>query len=174
MAKRELLLGCGYRPYKKAVVVGEKRGFEDVTGLDSNPDCAPDVLWNLTKHPLPFDECTFDEIHAYDVLEHLAYQGDFGFFFAEFTEYWRILKDGGFFCGIVPHWQSPWAWGDPSHKRVFTADTLGFLSQASYENVGKTKMSDFRRIYKADFEVVRAWPHEQSLVFVLKALKRRS
>jgi SAM-dependent methyltransferase len=170
MAKRELLLGCGYRPYKKAVCVNE-RGFENVTGLDSNPDCEPDVLWDLTQHPLPFDADTFDEVHAYDVLEHLAHQGDYEFFFKEFTEYWRVLKSGGYFCGTVPHWQSQWAWGDPSHRRVITADTLRFLDQAAYEEVGKTKMSDYRWIYKADFPTVRAWVYGESLIFVLQARK---
>jgi predicted SAM-dependent methyltransferase len=93
-AYRELLIGCGSRSVKERFLEG-RRDFYRLTRLDDNPAHQPDVLWDLTRHPLPFPDDHFDEIHAYDVLEHLACQGDHRFFFAEFSEYWRILKNGG-------------------------------------------------------------------------------
>lgn len=169
---RELLLGAGYRPYKKQVCqAGRPREWQNVTSLDNNPDTEPDVLWDLTKHPLPFNADSFDEVHAYDVLEHLAAQGDYEFFFAEFTEYHRILKPGGVFCATVPM-MGPWFWCDPGHRRVIAEGMLNFLSQEVYaRDIGRTKMSDYRHIYKVDFAPLYAevCAGGKTLVFVLEA-----
>src|SRR5207253_648488 len=106
----------------------------------------------LENHPLPFENESFDEIHAYEVLEHLGGQGNWRFFFAEFTEYHRILAPHGSLYAAVPAWNSFWAWGDPSHKRIINEGTLSFLSQEEYaKQVGKTAMSDFRFCYRVDF-----------------------
>src|SRR5690606_26663551 len=115
-----------------------------------NKDHNPDIVWDLTVHPLPFNDEEFDEIHAYEVLEHLANQGDYEFFFKEFTEYWRILKPKGRFFASVP--VGVWTWGDPSHKRVIQPETLIFLDQDQYAQVGTTSMSDFRYLYKVSFK----------------------
>lgn len=147
---KELLLGCGSRT-SKDLSFGDPE-FHNVVRLDSNPDHKPDVLWDLRKHPLPFDDEEFDEVHAYEVLEHLAQQGDYEFFFSEFSEYHRILKPNGIFFASVP--TGPWMWGDPSHKRVILPETLIFLDQDNYLQVGETSMTDFRHIYKVSFKVI--------------------
>lgn len=168
---RELLLGCGSRTTKDLTVNGSK-DFVNVTRLDSNADHKPDIIWDLTNHPLPFADNSFDEIHCYDVLEHLAQQGDYKFFFKEFTEYHRILKPGGLFMASVPAQASPWAWGEPSHKRIISKESLVFLSQMEYrKQVGVTKMSDFRYLYKVDFVPVHANEASGVFYFVLKANK---
>ena len=167
---KELLLGCGSRT-KKSLSVTKDNEFHNVTRLDNNKDHNPDVLWDLTKHPLPFIDNEFDEIHMYEVLEHLANQGDYKFFFSEFSEYWRILKPGGYFIASVPSMTSPWLWGEPSHRRVINSETLVFLNQDEYKQVGKTAMSDFRSIYKADFKKVYQKESENTFYFILEARK---
>jgi SAM-dependent methyltransferase len=128
--------------------------FENVTTLDNNVDHLPDVLWDLNEFPYPFEDNTFDEIHAYEVLEHIGTQGDYRHFFKEFEEYARILKPQGSFFGSTPLWNDMWAWGDPSHTRVINSGSLVFLDQSEYERqIGKTPMSDFRFCYKADLRV---------------------
>lgn len=141
-----------------------------LTTLDHNKDHKPDVVWDLNDTSLPFDDDTFDEIHAYEVLEHLGAQGDWKFFFAQWSDFWRILKPGGVFIGTCPAWNSPWAFGDPSHTRIISAESLIFLSQPAYEQVGQTPMSDFRFFYRADFDIIHSHTAER-FEFVLQAVK---
>jgi SAM-dependent methyltransferase len=170
--KRELLLGCGSNLAKMCSPDNEPMEWSNLTTLDINPDCKPDIIHDLNSHPLPFKNDTFDEIHAYQILEHLGRQGDYRFFFREFTEYWRILKPNGYLCANVPTYTGSWAWGDPSHTRIINEGTLVFLSQAEYaKQIGKTTMSDFRYIYKADFELVTSRNHEAAFYFILRAIK---
>jgi SAM-dependent methyltransferase len=106
------------------------------------------------------------------VLEHTGAQGDYKFFFAQFSEFWRILKPGGVLIGTCPSRLSPWAWGDPSHTRVIQPEHFIFLDQAQYiAQVGKTAMSDFRWIYQGDFSVVHARDDGQLVQFALRAVK---
>lgn len=163
---KELLMGCGSRT-EKDISIGSAE-FQNVIRLDSNSDHKPDVLWDLRKHPLPFADEEFDEIHAYEVLEHLADQGDYEFLFSEFTEYHRILKPHGKFFASVP--TGIWTWGDPSHRRVITPETLIFLDQDNYSQVGQTSMSDFRNIYKVSFKLILSEVKDK-YYFVLEKVK---
>ena len=89
------------------------------------------------------------------MLEHLGQQGDYKTFFAQFAEFWRILKPGGFLVACSPGPQSRWAWGDPGHTRIMGPECLTFLNQPQYERqVGITPMTDYRFCYQADFNIV--------------------
>lgn len=170
---KELLLGSGSRKVKDLSMRAGSREFENVTTLDYNKDHKPDVVWDL-RDPvnLPFDDNTFDEIHAYEVLEHIAQQGDYHTFFRQFSDYYRVLKPDGLFFATCPAWNGKWAWGDPSHTRVIQEEHLAFLNQQEYINqVGITSMSDFRNIYKADFETVWHETRGDRFAFVLQAVK---
>ncbi len=167
----ELLLGCGSNRDKKLVYAGRSEWTSLVT-LDMEERHKPDVVWNMEALPLPFDEDHFDEIHAYEVMEHVGKQGDWRFFFAQWSDFWRILKPGGIFVATSPHWQSPWAWGDPGHTRVITSESFVFLHQPSYAQVGQTPMTDYRAFYKADFDILHAVPNgKHHLEYVLQAIK---
>lgn len=168
---RELLIGCGKNRDKKLELTAAP-GWHELHTLDNAPVHNPDYLWDLNEWPLPFDDNFFDEIHAYEVLEHIGKQGDWQFFFGHFSELYRLLKNGGHLIGTVPNWDGEWAWGDPSHTRIFTPGTFVFLSQKQYtDQVGITPMSDFRDTYKADFEIVHLQKGAQLTEFVLQAIK---
>lgn len=169
--KRELLIGCGSN-HTKLMASDGTESWSNLTTLDYNADHKPDVCWDLMELPLPFKDEEFDEIHAYEVLEHLGQQGDYKLFFAQFSEFWRLLKPNGHFMATCPSRNSVWAYGDPSHTRVMQLEQLVFLSQNEYKRqVGKTPMSDFRNIYKADFESVYQNDDGEMIRFVLKAIK---
>lgn len=168
----ELLLGCGSSKVKK-LVMGGRSEWSALTTLDYNKDHNPDIVHDLNDPHLPFfANDSFEEIHVYEVLEHVGTQGDYKFFFAQFEEFWRILKPDGYLIGTVPLPESVWAYGDPSHTRILPMQSFVFLSQAEYaKQIGKTAMSDFRHIYKADFEAVHLFKEDDVLQFVLKAIK---
>lgn len=175
---RELLLGCGHARDKRIATPGHPE-WENLTTLDGNPECKPDVVWSLAAYPIPFEDNTFDEIAAYEVLEHVSVPDEYAFF-REFHEYWRILKPNGLLCATVPHWTSIWAWGDPGHRRVINEGTLVFLSHAQYEKqLGRGPMSDYRSLlgetnFEMVFQRVEQDPNERdarTYAFVLRAIK---
>lgn len=168
----QLLLGCGSTRDKRLGLADGPQSFDDLVTCDINPAHSPDVIWDLNVTPWPWADDTFEEVHAYEILEHLGRQGDAASFFAHFTECWRILEPGGLLCVTTPAPGSPWLWGDPSHTRAIFPESLVFLQQAEYERqVGVTPMSDFRDIYSADFEVVYAEVANEGFAFILKAVK---
>lgn len=166
----ELLLGCGSSRVKQLFDDGRKEWSGLVT-VDLEPRHRPDIVWDLERFPLPFEDGSADEIHIYQCLEHLGRQGDWRFFFAQFADFWRILKPGGRFFATVPAITSPWAWGDPSHTRVLPAESFYFLTQPHYDEVGRTAMSDFRSHYKADFDPELLEIEGHSLCIALRAVK---
>jgi SAM-dependent methyltransferase len=165
----ELLLGCGSSRQKK-LWVNDKSEWSHLITLDHEPRHKPNLVYDLENIPLPFDDNQFDEVHAYEVLEHVGKQGDWRFFFNQWSDFWRILKPGGYFIGSVPLPTSVWAWGDPSHTRVLPSACFIFLNQPAYGHVGKTAMSDFRSIYKADFNIDLLKEENEQLYFILKAV----
>ena len=166
----ELLLGCGSN-HAKQMSIPDRPDWTNLVTLDMNADHKPDVVHDIAK-PLPFAEGIFDEIHAYEVLEHVGSQGDWRFFFDQWSDFWRVLKPGGMFFGHSPHHASPWAFGDPGHTRVMTLESLTFLNQPNYEKqVGRTAMTDYRFCYEADFDVLHGEQRGDHIYFVLAAVK---
>ena len=171
MNRKELLIGCGHNHDKRLCLHGHEK-WEGLVTLDINQRLAPDICWDLTKLPYPMETDSCDEIHAYEVLEHTGRQGDYAFFFAQWSEFWRILKPGGTFFCTAPSPKSVWAWGDPSHSRTVQVENLPFLVQPEYvKQQGKTSMTDFRYMYSADFDVFAAEDDGEGVRFILSAVK---
>lgn len=168
--RRELLLGSGNSRTKEIYLENEE--WENLTTVDIDEYSNPDVVFDLNNTPWPFEDDSFDEVHAYDVLEHLGSQGDYKSFFEQFSEIYRILKPDGMLFVSVPSLVSPWLWGDPGHTRYIGPETIVFLNQAEYsKQVGKSQMTDYRRVYKGDFEPVDHSLDSNDFQFILKAIK---
>ena len=167
----ELLIGCGNRRVKKLKFHPDD-DWTELTTLDHDPHCGADVVHDLEHYPWPFGDDRFDEVHAYEVLEHLGQQGDYRSFFATFAEIYRVMKPGGILAATCPSWKSVWAWGDPSHTRIISHASLVFLSREHYRaQVGKTAMTDFRWLWKGDFEAIHVEDDGECFTFGLRAHK---
>lgn len=162
MKKKYLLLGCGdvltkrikfpastdpEYPHQGSPEADFSKG--EVTTVDMSPRINADIKADLNI--LPYDwaaDEAYDEIHAYEILEHTGSQGDAEFFFGQFNEFWRMLKPNGFMMISVPMWDVEIAFGVPDHKRVMPAGLFGFLTKEYYENVGKPGFGDYRHLLK--------------------------
>jgi hypothetical protein len=188
----ELLLGCGFSRAKLLGQAGHPLAFQDLITLDYNIKCAPDLLCDLDEPgewTVPNEGETdqgrrclsgvkirdnfFTEVHAYETLEHLGTQGDAADFFGCFANIHRVLIPGGFLFGTVPSRHSPWAWGDPSHRRVIQQESLVFLSQkrVAANRARGTQMSDFSQLWSLDFEIVASSDDHIYHKFCLQAVK---
>jgi SAM-dependent methyltransferase len=191
---RELLIGCGRARDKRIVIPGQtSRAWHNLTTADINPNVDADLWVDLNAHPpwyaysnrMPIESrvaCSlmsdqWDEIHAYEVLEHLGQQGDAASFLAQFSELWRLLKPNGYLCATVPSRFSEWLWGDPSHRRAIVPASLVFLDQEQYslqcDAQHPTNMSDFRDTcgYKADFRLIDQHDNRTTFTFIVQAVK---
>lgn len=74
-----LNLGCGFAKFSA----------RNVVNLDAYEVADPDVIWDLNKTPMPFEDKTFDLILANHILEHLHNWWDC------FEDCARILKPRG-------------------------------------------------------------------------------
>ncbi len=166
----ELLIGAGHRR-DKLMTRHEGDTWKELVTLDINPSCNPDVVHDLNVIPYPFEDNQFEEIHAYEVLEHCGRQGDYNYYFRQWGEFYRILQPGGVFAGTVPDISSRWVWGDPSHTRTIQRESLLFLDRDFYRDIGISPMSDFRSIYRGDFKLIKDEVQGETYCFILKAIK---
>jgi SAM-dependent methyltransferase len=184
----ELLLGCGFARKKLLALPGEPHEWRDLVTLDINPKCDPDIICDLNERAWRgasiraarffeddwyFKDDSFDEVHAYEVLEHLGQQGDAEAFFSTFINIHRILRSNGVLFATVPSRYSAWLWGDPSHRRVICAESLAFLSQEviAKNRAQGTAMSDFSSLWNRDFKVLSAQDNHTNFIFCLQAIK---
>jgi len=189
-----LMLGAGHTDVKRKLVA-ETSAPENETKwitLDSNPNANPDVLFELgvieqvpswlrvlwmmmtRRGMLPFKSEEFDEIHAYEILEHYGSQGDFKGFFRGFKELWRILKPQGVLIGTCPSWHKHWAWGDPGHKRIITEGTLSYLTREMHATLGTVPTTDYARYVDPCWWKIAFFEHNPETEGLAFAIKKSS
>lgn len=164
---RSLLIGCGNSREKKVRLNGDAAWKGELTTLDMNESCGADLVFDMARRMIPaindclhnipwmpFPDETFDEMGAYDVLEHWGAQGDWRGWFTEFAEYHRILKPGGQFGIIVPIGQD--AFADPGHTRFIHVNHFKMLNQEWYEQTiaAGQPVTDYRWYWKKNFNVL--------------------
>jgi len=166
------LIGCG-RDHSKRLHTGEGAPWQgEVVKLDMNPACGADIVWDMAERPLPFGDAEFDEIHAYDCLEHWGAQGDWRSWFDEMAEYHRLLKPGGRMIITVPVGADYFA--DPGHTRFFNPNHFWFLNQAWYDECFAKKMAvtDYRWYWKLNFDISHLEPVGEPAHHLAVALRK--
>ena len=80
-----------------------------------------DIVADVNKK-LPFKDNYFDEILASDIIEHVDNVPKV------IKELHRILKTGGKLKIKVPHYNSPNAYCDPTHKNLFASQSFSYFT----------------------------------------------
>jgi SAM-dependent methyltransferase len=138
-----LLLSMRYGDYIKLELGAGRRGDPPwekapwaTIGLNPSADPHSDIYWDLESGiPLP-DKC-IDEIYSNQTLEHIEN------IIHLMNECWRVLKPGGFMFACVPHRASPYAWADPTHKRVFVRESFLYYCQDEHGEPFVAHFSDY-------------------------------
>ncbi len=162
-----LLIGCGNSREKKVQYQGRAEWTGELVTVDMDPNCGASFVMDLSRcfipHPagleepcagsLPFCNDTFDEIGAYDSMEHWGRQGDWRGWFCEMAEYHRILKSGGTMGIIVPIGND--AFADPGHTRFIQANHFNMLRQGWYEEqlAAGLPVTDYRWFWQKNFNI---------------------
>ncbi|MGA9854257.1 MAG: hypothetical protein WBR29_03130 [Gammaproteobacteria bacterium] len=176
---RNLLLGCGTSREKLLGLNGSLSWQGELVTLDRNPNVQPDILFDLNNEEWIGDygakklrPHSFDEIHAYEVLEHLGAQGFVDSFFRDFFQIWRLLKPGGHLFATTPSKYSAWLWGDPGHRRAILSESLIFLDRVVWRkaNAGSGPAADYRQYFDGDFHVVETHDDHIRHRFCLRAV----
>lgn len=105
-----LNIGCGHMNREAGEI-----------GIDTNPECKPDVV--ATAEDIPFPDDHFDSIRAVHVLEHVKD------IVATMNECYRVLKKGGRFHIKVPLFPTMSAVSDPTHCRFFIPETFRYFTE---------------------------------------------
>lgn len=106
---RILDIGAGCDKYKG-------KDIHDVIGLDKKKGEGIDVVWDLEKTPLPFEDSEFDTIIVSShVFEHLTNRG----LFKLMDELKRIMKKDALLKVWTPNGSSHQSYNNPDHKRGF-------------------------------------------------------
>lgn len=119
---KKLNVGCG-RDIKKGWVNLDKCDLPDV-----------DIVHDIERIPLPFDNETFDSILCRDIFEHVD-------FIPVLREIHRTLKKGGELIVRVPHFTSRRNFIDPTHKKMFSVKTFYYFINNS--RTGRDYYFDF-------------------------------
>lgn len=112
-----LLTGFGDPPYKLHLGCGEhkmeaKEGEPRWINIDIVTTEAADLSFDLGEPGWPFPDESVIEAFSSHTLEHLEAKQRIVFL----NELYRVLQFGGKALIITPHWKSPRAFQDPTHK----------------------------------------------------------
>lgn len=106
-----------------------KQGYVNV---DLSPDVNADLVIDVTKDRLPYDDNSIDETIAIDFFEHILYP------IPVLNELWRVTKSGGSLYIEVPLAGTNDYYKDPTHVRPFVEETFKYFADyaRSYTAIG--------------------------------------
>ncbi|KKQ07245.1 MAG: hypothetical protein US19_C0051G0002 [Candidatus Daviesbacteria bacterium GW2011_GWB1_36_5] len=142
-------------------------GFTNVDRIqciDDKGNKYTDIICDIEKEQLPFEDNSVSEIACYELLEHIE-----NLIFV-MNEMWRVLKPEGILKGKVPREGGRGALADPTHKRVFITDTFDYFTGVNRHNSFRPK-----RPGNADYNV-KPWYKisvDKGINFILRPRKTK-
>ena len=107
-----------------------RKQISGAVNVDRNPEVKPQIILDLDSIPWPFPDHTFDEIVAFDVIEHLDR------IVSAMDEIYRVSRDGAKIRITVPHFSCANTFTDPTHRHQF-----GWLSFHFFTGESDTPLS---------------------------------
>ena len=153
----KLDIGCGYVKRPDAIGI-DIRDFSKEYPDGQFRQC------DIDNQLLPFEDDSIDGIYAFDILEHCHN------LVHVMEEMWRVCKAGSRIEIRVPHENSEWAWGDPTHVRACNQNTFMFFVRGHFING-----SDYN--FDCDFKVEKMeFTHDNfiQLVYIVVKPKRKT
>lgn len=153
--KTKLNMGCGFTK------------FDDHHNVDYTTICNPDEVVDLESLPWPWEDNSFDEIYAKDILEHLGQNPRE--FIAIIKEMYRVSRPMAIWKVIVPHWRCDIAITDPTHVRLITDKTFHLFDQKSNADTFKKQLSESMlgvqtgidlETVAVDFDILDMWKQQ--------------
>lgn len=95
-------------------------------GLDISGDTDADVVHDLDVFPYPIADESFDQILMQDVIEHVREP------IRVMEELHRIARPGARIQLRTPHFSSVLAYGDPTHRHVFSTIAIRSLAEPGF------------------------------------------
>lgn len=134
-------IGCGFN---------KKQGF---IGIDKSPQVGADLVLDVEREKLPFDDSSVDEIYCGHLVEHLHNLIPF------MNECYRVLKDGGLMTILAPYYTSIQATQDPTHVRYISENTFKYFTS---EYIEKKRTFDYGinclfEIEKIEYGYINVW-----------------
>jgi predicted SAM-dependent methyltransferase len=111
VTQRVLNLGCGNRKIGGAL------------NVDRVSSVSPDVVCDLDVRPWPFANERFDQIEAFDIIEHCADV------VATMEEIYRLAAPGALVRITVPHFSCANTYLDPTHRHQFGRGSFDFFGE---------------------------------------------
>ena len=125
MKTKKLNFGCGTK------IKPKENGWVNVDLLKGKNI---DKSFDFEKFPYPFENDLFDYIYIDNVLEHLDNIPKV------MDELWRICKNDAIIEIIVPYWNHPVAYNDPTHKRYFNMGAFETMIYLVNQNHTRKKL----------------------------------
>jgi len=126
------------------LLLGAGRDHRDGwVSVDQMAGVKPDVTWNLTIAPWPWQDNSVDRAEADNLLEHVGWGQDGEDLLMTFmNEAHRVLRPEGILLIRVPDFKN-WPEGalkDPTHRRYFVPATFNYwdIEHPTYKNYGSS------------------------------------
>ena len=91
------------------------------TGIDLVAGTQADIVHDLNVTPWPLDSDRYEVVRLWSILEHLRDVG------AVISEVYRVSKSGATVIIGVPHFSSVYAYSDPTHVHLFSAEFMDYF-----------------------------------------------
>jgi hypothetical protein len=159
-------LGCGSK---------KKEGF---IGVDKYKFPGVDIVMDLGKEKWPWEDNSVEEVHCYNLIEHLTNLNQKYERIHFFNELYRVLKKGSQANISTPHWCSMRHYGDPTHCEPLSELGFFYLNEEwRRNNAPHTDIEWNENGYKCNFETswgysIRKDLNEKQEEEIMEAIKK--